>query len=229
MSGLIWKEIDALWLLWVLPAVALVTVIAHRRTRSAARRLVGDVMTRRLMPDLSGAGPALRAGLFIVGVGLVVIALARPCWDYDYITVDARGVDVVVALDVSRSMLADDGDESRLDRAKAALANLVDGLPGDRVGLLLFAGDRVLTCPLTYDRGFFSQVLEDASPQSVGLGATRIGPALEESLEVLDAERVLLDELAARLDHVAHQLGEEIVRLGHILHADLQQRAGVWV
>ncbi|MAB89705.1 MAG: hypothetical protein CMJ90_09635 [Planctomycetes bacterium] len=188
MSGLIWKEIDALWLLWVLPAVALVTVIAHRRTRSAARRLVGDVMTRRLMPDLSGAGPALRAGLFIVGVGLVVIALARPCWDYDYITVDARGVDVVVALDVSRSMLADDGDESRLDRAKAALANLVDGLPGDRVGLLLFAGDRVLTCPLTYDRGFFSQVLEDASPQSVGLGGTRIGPALEESLEVLDAE-----------------------------------------
>lgn len=188
MNDVIWKDIDALWFLWLLPLAGVLAVVAHRRTRRAARMLVGDVMTRRLMPDLSPSGPLLRGLLFTTGAGLVIVACARPCWDFDYITIDARGVDVVVALDVSRSMLADDGGESRLDRAKAAVRGLVEGLTGDRVALLLFAGERVLTCPLTHDRGFFMQALAEASPEYAGRGGTKIGPALESALEVLDED-----------------------------------------
>ena len=170
MSQVIWQNDGALWLLWVVPGIVVAAVYAHRRTQRAARLLVGDVMTRRLMPDLAASGPLVRVGLFVAGYVLVIVALARPCWDYDYVSVEARGVDVVVALDVSRSMLAMDGGETRLDRARSALADLVADLPGDRVGLLLFAGDRVLTCPLTYDRGFFLQALRGASPDAVGRG-----------------------------------------------------------
>ena len=93
MSEMIWKDIDALWFLWVLPVVGVLAVVAHRRTRRAAHMLVGDVMTRRLMPDLSPSGPLLRGLLFATGVGLVIVACARPCWDFDYIKIEARGVD----------------------------------------------------------------------------------------------------------------------------------------
>ncbi|MAG57601.1 MAG: hypothetical protein CMJ83_15015 [Planctomycetes bacterium] len=188
MSDVRWLSIDALWLLWLLPITALLAVFAHQRTRRAALRFVGDVMTHRLMPDLSGGRPVLRAVLFASGLGLAVIALARPSWDFDYKKITRRGVDVVVALDVSRSMLADDGGEPRLERAKAAIADLVQDLSGDRFGLLAFAGEQVVTCPLTYDRGYFMAALRTADPSTLGRGGTRIGPALDRALKLLDRE-----------------------------------------
>jgi hypothetical protein len=188
MSDFGWKNLDALWLLWLLPAVAVLAALAHVGTRRAADSFAGPVMRRRLMPDLGAAGPLLRGVLFGLGLGLVVVALAQPSWNFDYVTRSARGVDVVVALDLSRSMLADDGGETRLERARSAISDLVEDLPGDRLGLVGFAGEQTVFCPLTHDRGFFLQSLRNASPDTVGRGGTLIGPALERALAVLEKE-----------------------------------------
>src|SRR5262245_64600 len=124
MPDLRWTDPDALWLLWILPPLALLAVLAHRGTRRAAQRFAEPRMAARILPRLSAGGPALRALLFLGGIGAGIVALARPAWDVYFVATTAQGVDVVVALDVSRSMLADDGGEPRLERGRAAVQSL---------------------------------------------------------------------------------------------------------
>ncbi|MEM7200053.1 MAG: VWA domain-containing protein [Planctomycetota bacterium] len=183
---IVWRNGAAFWLLWILPVLAGLAVLAHRGVRQAARRFAGAVMTPRLLPPLDASGPLGKTALLTGGIALAVVAAARPAWDVYYLQTGARGLDLVVALDVSRSMLADDRGDSRLGRAKSAISWLVQELPGDRAGLLLFAGTTTRACPLTLDRGFFETSLRAANPDSVGRGGTKIGPALEDALRMLD-------------------------------------------
>jgi Ca-activated chloride channel family protein len=186
VDGVIWNNGSAFWLLWALPVVVGLAAFAHARVRRAARQFAGPVMTPRLMPPLSARGPLRKIGLLSLGLALAIVAAARPAFGVFYLPTTARGLDLVVVLDVSRSMLADDRGETRLGRARSAVSWLADELAGDRVGLLLFAGQAVQACPLTLDRGFFRSVLERAGPGSVGRGGTKIGPALDEALRMLD-------------------------------------------
>lgn len=188
MSGLHWSQPEALWLLWLLPLVFWLAMRSHGRVRRAAERFAGAPMAARIMPPLRAGPVALRACVASLALALGILALARPGWGYDAIPVKARGVDMCVALDLSRSMLADDGGESRLDRAKAALAALIEDMEGDRVGLIYFAGEVLRAAPLTFDRGFLLQALRQASPEMVGRGGTLIGPALEAAGAMLDGE-----------------------------------------
>ena len=188
MNDLLWQNPSALWGLWVLPGIVLAGWYRHRQVCRAALAFAGATMGPRLLPPLTWHRPALRTALTVLGVGLAILALARPAWDVYYVKTKGRGLDLLVALDVSRSMLADDAGDSRLGRAKTAIARLVDALDGDRVGLLLFAGQSVRVCPLTLDRGFFHASLRDAAPRAAGRGGTLLGPALDEARNMLDAE-----------------------------------------
>ncbi|MBI5851323.1 MAG: VWA domain-containing protein [Planctomycetes bacterium] len=181
-----WNNAPAFWLAWVLPLLVASAVFAHRGVARAAERFAGRTMTPRLLPPLHASAAAAKAAWFLGGVMLAIVAAASPGWGVVYRPVAAHGLDLVVALDVSRSMLADDAGDSRLGRARSAIAWLVDALEGDRVGLLLFAGQTVQTCPLTLDRGFFRGALADANPALVGRGGTKLGPALDEALRMLD-------------------------------------------
>lgn len=181
-----WNNAPAFWLAWVLPLLVASAVVAHRGVVRAAERFAGRTMTPRLLPPLHASAAAAKTAWFLGGVMLAIVAAASPGWGVVYRPVAARGLDLVVALDVSRSMLADDAGDSRLGRARSAIGWLVDALEGDRVGLLLFAGQTVQTCPLTLDRGFFRGALADANPALVGRGGTKLGPALDEALRMLD-------------------------------------------
>ena len=124
--------------------------------------------------------------LMIAGLTLVALAAARPQWGHSSQKIEARSRNVVVALDVSRSMLVADVRPNRLERAKADIADLIDSLEGDRCALVAFRRTGVLLCPLTTDHAFLRSALEGASPESAARGETDLAAAIRTSLDALD-------------------------------------------
>jgi len=119
-----------------------------------------------------------RLGLLLLATSLVILGLMRPAVNPHAKMIPREGRDVVFLLDVSRSMLAEDRLPNRLQSAKNAIAECVDTLDGNRIGLVVFAGSSSIVCPLTMDRDFFMESLQKAGPDSVAHGGTRIADAL---------------------------------------------------
>ncbi len=127
----------------------------------------------------------LQLPLLGVGVFLIVFAAARPRWGKSTETIPATNRNIVVAIDVSRSMLARDVRPDRLERAKADVADLIDSLEGDRCSLVAFRRTGVALCPLTSDQGFLRSALETLTPDSAPKGETDLGSAIRESLRII--------------------------------------------
>ena len=176
---------------WMLAFVALVPVAGalwvflRARAEKRLSSFVAPALNARLMPPnprLFG----LQAGLLLIGLALVLFAVSRPRWGRSPQKVQVRSRNVVIALDVSRSMLAQDIRPNRLERAKADLADLVKSLEGDRCALVAFRRTGVLLCPLTTDYAFLRSAIEGASPDSAPRGETDLGSAIRISLDALD-------------------------------------------
>ena len=165
-----------LLLLWLLPPVAAVVCFAHWAGHKSARRFVDAVMCRRLLPQAGLALPILKGLLLVIGLVLLIVALARPKFGVYFTEVSRRGADIVILLDVSKSMTAEDVGQSRLARAKSDIRDLLTRLAGDRVGLVVFAGKPVTKAPLTSDHGFFLSMLNeidtDSAPAAAASSAT---------------------------------------------------------
>jgi len=172
-------------LLWMVPVIGVVWHFLAGRRR-AGQSLVSSVMAAKLAPAPAATRRLWQLSLFMGGLVLALIAAARPQWGMQDETVYQRGRDLLVVLDVSRSMLAQDVHPSRLGRAKVDLLDLVKELRGDRMGLLAFRGRPVLLCPLTTDYGFMVQTLEGAGVDSAPFGETDIGGAILEALQNFD-------------------------------------------
>lgn len=176
---------------WMLALLALVPVMGaawlwlRARTERRLDGFVAPALRARLMPRRPGLF-RLQAALVLAGLLLVLFAAARPQWGRSEQAYRARARNVVVALDVSRSMLAQDVRPNRLERAKADVADLIDSLEGDRCALVAFRRKGVLLCPLTTDHGFLRAALEGAAPDSAPRGETDLGDALRASLGALD-------------------------------------------
>ncbi len=153
------------------------------------RRLIprGDV--REGLVRRRGFLVRLKEAALILAVLLFGVALLRPQWGEKMREVRKEGVDIMVALDVSRSMLARDVKPSRLSRAKDAVRFLAESARGDRMGLVLFAGDAFLQCPLTADLGAFQMFLAAAGPDSVHLQGTDLSRAFETAYRVFQKRR----------------------------------------
>jgi Ca-activated chloride channel family protein len=176
-------NIKMLYLLWLMPVVVFLYVWASYRRRQALRAFVEEDLLDRIGLSSSGAGRASKAVLVTLAVALIAFAAARPAWNPKPQTIERRGRDVMVILDVSKSMLAEDLVPNRLERSKLAIKDMVDRLQGDRVGLIVFAGNAVLKVPLTLDYGFFDLVLDDIDVLSVSRGGTKIGDAIRKALD----------------------------------------------
>jgi len=166
-------------LLW--PALALVLVLGwlELRRSDALARFVSRVMQVRLAQRATTGRRVARLSLIFACFAFSTVALMRPQTRTDTQTVATRvRADIVIALDVSRSMLAEDAAPTRLDRAKAELGDLVGQLQGHRVGLVAFAGRAAVLSPLTSDHAFFRMILRGTDTRSVSRGGTRIGDAL---------------------------------------------------
>lgn len=152
-----------LWLLLGLPVLAGLFVLAFRRRRRALGRF-GDLrLVDRLVQAGSTERRVIRAALVLIAAFFLILALARPQWGAKMETVSRRGVDVILAVDTSLSMLAEDVKPNRLAQARAAVSSFIDLLRGDRVGIVAFSGAAYMACPLTLDHaaaGIFVDVLD---------------------------------------------------------------------
>lgn len=182
-----WGLPTVLFALWLVPLVGFVVLRAQARRKEAAHRFVDPEMARRLMPAFESVRTWSKAILLMIGLGLLIIALARPRFGEYYEEVSGRGVDLFVLLDVSRSMLAEDVRPNRLERAKSDILDLLERLEGDRVGLIVFAGAPVMQVPLTTDQPFFRLMLRDVDTNSAPRGGTMIGDAIRKALESMEA------------------------------------------
>lgn len=172
-------------LLWLLPALVALYVYAFARKRQALMAFMDLVLAPHLVPNLSRVRQWLKALCLIGAIGCLVLALMQPQWGQEWQEVQRQGRDLMILLDVSRSMLAEDVIPNRLARAKSDLQDLVQVLQkdaGHRLGLVVFAGQASLQCPLTLDYGFFLQRLRQVGPDTVGRGGTLIGDAIRTAL-----------------------------------------------
>ncbi len=174
--------LHALWLL--LPAMLLLLWSARRRARAAAR-LAETAAWVRLAPAYRPQRARWRTVLWLAALAFALAALARPQWGFTLKEHHAEGIDLLVLLDTSRSMLAQDVKPNRIQQAKWGITELVRKLQGDRVGLMPFAGSAYLYCPLTSDYGAFTFTLDDVHVGLVPRGGTAIGQALAEARKAL--------------------------------------------
>jgi Ca-activated chloride channel family protein len=164
--------------------VALVPVAGLWWSFLRARREKALTRITRHVP--AARGSSLQTAAVILGLLLTLFAAARPQWGKSMEKALVRSRNVVIALDVSRSMLAQDVRPDRLGRAKADVADLIDSLGADRCALVAFRRTGVVLCPLTTDRGFLRGALEQLTPESAPRGETDLGGAIRASLEALD-------------------------------------------
>lgn len=167
--------------LWGLLASPVLALLFVRGERAAAKRL-RDFVSPHLLPQLAGMVDhfrrTVRFGLLLLGMGLAIVALAQPRWGYTYEDVKRKGIDLLVAVDTSRSMLSNDVQPSRLDRVKLATQDLITELQGDRVGLIAFAGRAFVQAPLTADYDAVVEAIHDLDTKTIPEGGTNISEAI---------------------------------------------------
>lgn len=171
-----------LWLLTLIPLfVVLFAGVAAQRHRRLARFGNPDTLAE-LMPEVSNGRVVLKFILFCGAVALVVLAAARPQFGSKLREEKARGIEMMLVVDVSNSMLAEDFEPNRLERTKYAINRLFDGLKQDRVGLIVFAGEPRVQLPITSDYRMATAFARRIDPSQVSVQGTAIGKALEQAL-----------------------------------------------
>ncbi|MDI6774600.1 MAG: VWA domain-containing protein [Verrucomicrobiota bacterium] len=208
----------ALFFLWLVPAVGLWWYLVHRRRTKDLDRFVSPAMQKKLSPARSSAKTAWQSALALAGLFLLLVAAARPQWGAQEITVYQRGRDLMILLDVSRSMLADDVHPNRLQRAKTDILDLIKELKGDRAGLMAFRFKAILLCPLTTDYAFIRHALDAADIGAAPRGETDIGDAIAKALDAFDeregAHKAIIlisdgEDLSGRALEAAKKAGEK--------------------
>ena len=175
-----------LWALALVPLLALLYLYAARRGRALMDRFGEHELVRRLRMSVSVAGRRWKGALLTTAIGLLALALARPQFGTRVETVSREGQDVVVALDVSRSMYAEDVVPNRMERAKIEVGRIIGRMEGDRIALVAFAGDAFVQSPLTADYGAAMMFLSAMDPTLVSSQGTDIARAITVSVEALD-------------------------------------------
>ncbi|MET0388339.1 MAG: VWA domain-containing protein [Polyangiales bacterium] len=180
-----WHSVDLLWALLLVPVLGAVLFLGFRMRQRALREF-GDVQSlAKLTQGRSSGLRAARATVLLLGIACTLVALARPQYGSRERMLRKRGIDVVIALDFSKSMLARDVRPSRIERAKAEVTAFLNELSGDRVGIVAFAGE-TMEFPMTVDYGAAALFFRDLGPYDMPVGGTAIGRALTASKRLLE-------------------------------------------
>ena len=167
--------------LWGLFLIPLLIALFVRSEQRGLKRLQ-EFVSARLLPQLAGTvnrpRRMIRFALQLLGLALAIVSLAQPRWGYTFEDVKRKGLDLLIAVDTSRSMLSNDVQPNRLDRVKLAIQDLIGQLQGDRVGLIAFAGRAFLQAPLTIDYDAVVEALSDLDTKTIPEGGTNISSAI---------------------------------------------------
>lgn len=182
-------NIQLLWLLLLIPAFVAGYIAVVRHKQRQLRQFGDPELLAELMPNVSRTRPAIKFALLMVALALLIIAAARPQYGQKEKTVKRQGIEVMFALDISNSMLAEDVAPNRLDRAKQMLSKLIDQMVDDRVGLIVFAGEAYTQLPITCDYVSAKMFLNTISPDLIRVQGTAIGDAIMTSIASFGGEQ----------------------------------------
>ncbi|MDA0378911.1 MAG: VWA domain-containing protein [Bacteroidetes bacterium] len=182
-----WLNPQFAWTAIFVPLVVGLFLLAAWQRRRLAVRFGSKAAIARLSATLSPRRRRWRAALRSLAVALMILALVGPRFGTRIKEVTREGIDLVIALDVSASMLAEDVAPNRLERARNEIKNLLGDMDGDRIALVTFAGDAFIQCPLTTDYGALRLFLDVADPSLIPTPGTDFGAALEMALQAFKA------------------------------------------
>lgn len=173
-------------------ALALASVVfffwALRRKEKLVDRFADKALIASIAPSASKIRKTVKMVMIVAAVSLAAYALARPQWGFEWKETKRKGLDMLIAIDVSKSMLATDVKPNRLERSEFGVKDLVKKLNGDRIGLIAFSGTAFLQCPMTIDYNGFLLTLEDLSVSTIPRGGTNIAKAITEAINVFSSK-----------------------------------------
>jgi len=215
----LWTKLDPgffapVWLLVGLVAVIAVVLLeigARRRRNQAMRLFAASHLVAALTGSVSPLKRLLKTVLLVVATGLLFVAMARPHLLFDWQEENRSGLDILLAVDCSKSMLTEDVKPNRLERAKLAIADFADHIPDNRLGLIAFAGDAFLQCPMTLDHDAFQTAVRELDTDTIPRPGTDIASAINQAVDALRTQPNNMKFLILVTD------GEDLE--GHVLDA----------
>ena len=168
-----------LYALLVVPVMVVLYLLFLKWKKQARSRLGESALIASLMPEASNYRPSIKFGLLLLALSILFIGWANPQWGSKKEEVKRKSVDVMIALDISTSMYAEDIPPNRMERAKRFAEGLVEALKGERIGLILFAGSAYLQMPVTTDYAAAKLFVRSATPDLAGTQGTVIGDAIK--------------------------------------------------
>ena len=220
-------NIEMLWWLITIPVCVIAYIIITKRKQRQLMEFGDPELMAQLMPDASKSRPIVKFTLLMVALTLLIVAAARPQYGQQEKTVKRQGIEVMVALDISNSMLAEDVAPNRLDRAKQMLSKMIDNMTDDKVGLVVFAGEAFTQLPITCDYVSAKMFLNTISPKLIPTQGTAIGAALQTAIRSFgsqesDAGRAIIlitdgenhEDDATAVAKQAQELGIQVFVIG---------------
>ena len=171
----------AVWL-WLVFLVIFFYILARKYREKALRRFAEEGLLHEIAGSFDLKKSKLKNIMVAIAILFMILALMRPQWGFQWQEVRKQGLDIIIALDTSNSMLAEDVLPNRLERAKLAIRDLVKKIKGDRIGLVVFSGTAFLQCPLTLDYNGFLLTLDDVDASSLPIGGTSIARAIYKAI-----------------------------------------------
>ena len=220
-------NIEMLWWLITIPVFVIAYIIITKRKQRQLMEFGDPELMAQLMPDASKSRPIVKFTLLMVALTLLIVAAARPQYGQQEKTVKRQGIEVMVALDISNSMLAEDVAPNRLDRAKQMLSKMIDNMTDDKVGLVVFAGEAFTQLPITCDYVSAKMFLNTISLKLIPTQGTAIGAALQTAIRSFgsqesDAGRAIIlitdgenhEDDATAVAKQAQELGIQVFVIG---------------
>lgn len=220
-------NIEMLWMLAVVPVFIGLYIWYTRRKRRQLAEFGDPALVSELMPNASRIRPNVKFSILMVALVLLILAAARPQYGQREQTVKRQGIEAIIALDISNSMMAEDVAPCRLDRAKQMLSKMIDQMVDDKVGLVVFAGEAYTQLPITCDYVSAKMFLNSITPDLIKTQGTAIGAALNTAIqsfgsEETDASRVIIlitdgenhEDDAAAVAARAKEMGIKVMVVG---------------
>ena len=198
-----------LWLLWIIPVLILVRFIGWRKRRAKLRRLGDPELLKQLMPDISKYRPTVKFVLMLAALALLIVMVARPQMGSKVSHDKRNGIETMICLDISNSMLAEDVAPSRLDKSKMLVENLVDKFTNDKIGLIVFAGDAFVQLPITSDYVSAKMFLQNISPSLIQTQGTNIAQAISLASKSFTQQENIGRAIIVITDGENHEVGAQ--------------------
>ncbi len=217
------QHIEYLYGLLAIPVFVIIYALMLAWKRKALNEFGSIKVIKQLMPEVSSAKPLLKFIIMLFAFAFLVVGLANPQIGSKMEEVKREGIDIVVALDLSNSMLAEDLTPSRLEKAKNAISQLIDKLHGDRIGVVVFAGDAYVQLPITTDYAAAKLFLSTINTEMIPTQGTAIGSAIELAIKSFGDKNENSKSIIVITDGENHEddalaQAQEAVKKGIVVH-----------